>query len=301
MQNNSYVSDTVFVHGALAGTPAAAVSFPCCSSPSLPHCSDPLPPAELGFQCPTCCSLKMFSLQSVLATLVWGLEGNTLKPNKEQISAVDLSSSCSYIISLMLAIWQPERTQVGWLLARALVTLHISAITPVHCHKHHRQFKTLPQRCVTDASVFATAYEREANSLSLLWEFTILGCEQDHFLVFISAQALLKTVVKRCFFFFWTLDQARIPGRAPFFPHQADWHLCELMVTESKNLGRMKYQLTQEDTRAPLAVWMMGIFVDPVLFFLCVYSHNKQHIYSYFNHIYADNFLLQCIFPVDFR
>lgn len=50
-------------------------------------------------------ALKMFLLQSLLATFVWGLEGNTLKPNKGQISAVGLSVSCSYIISLMLVIW----------------------------------------------------------------------------------------------------------------------------------------------------------------------------------------------------
>lgn len=60
-------------------------------------------------------------------------------------------------------------------------------------------FLKQPQRRGTDASVFATVYEREANSLSLLWALSVMGFEQDHFLGFISVQALLETVVKKCF------------------------------------------------------------------------------------------------------
>lgn len=67
------------------------------------------------------------------------------------------------------------------------------------------------RRCVTDAWVFATVYEREADSLSLLWGLTVLGYEQDLFLVFISAQALLKTVLEQCFFS-WIWDPAHILG-----------------------------------------------------------------------------------------
>lgn len=45
--------------------------------------------------------------------------------------------------------------------------------------------------------------------------------------------------------FSWIWDQAHIPGRASFFPYRGCWHLHELMVTESENLGRMRCQLNQ--------------------------------------------------------
>lgn len=197
------------------GNTCTAVSFSCCSSPSLPHCSDPLPPAELGSQYPTCCSLKMF-----LATFVWGLEGNALKPNKEEVSAVDLSS--------LAATSFPWCLQSGWLLARELVALHISAITPVHCHKHHREFfKTTPKTWYRCLSLCNCIWKRSQQPVTALGSFSngiwTRSFSWIHFCTGIVGNSGKEVL------FSWTWYQAHIPGRALFFPHQEGWHLHELM------------------------------------------------------------------------
>lgn len=125
----------------------------------------------------------------------------------------------------------------SWLLCTFLQSLQSIATSTTGSLK-----KKTNQRCVTDASVSAVVYEREANSLSLLWGLTVLGGERDHLLVFISAQALLKTVVKWCFFSELQIKPMFLGG-----PHSSPIkHVgTYMMVTENENLGGMKYQLTQ--------------------------------------------------------
>lgn len=166
----------------------------------------------------------------------------------------------------------------SWLLCTFLQSLQSIATSTTGSLK-----KKQTQRCVTDASAFAVVYEREANSLSLLWGLTVLGCERDHLLVFISAQALLKTVVKWCFFSELQI-KPHWEGRAPFFPHQARWHLHD---------GHREWKFRWNETPAypgrrrvlprPCEWW---VFLWILFSSSCVFTHMTNNVFTHISTTY---------------
>lgn len=85
-----------------------------------------------------------------------------------------------------------------------------------------------------------------------------------------------------------TWDQAHILGRASFFPYQGGWHLHELMVTESENLGRMRCQLTQAGDMCSPGHVNDGYFCgscSPLL--VCLFTKQTMYLLIFQPHIWS--------------
>lgn len=89
----------------------------------------------------------------------------------------------------------------------------------------------------------------------------------------------------RTVLFFLNLRSSPYSGSAPFFPHQAGWHLHELMVTESKNLGRMRYQLTQVGDVLPWPCeWWE--FLWTLFSSSCMFTHTTNNVFTHISTTY---------------
>ena len=167
--------------------------------------------------------------------------------------------------------------QVGWLSDRELVPLHISAIVPVHCHEHHGQFQKdkdmlkMLQSLQLYTKEKQTAYRcfGELRSCSTgRWMRPFSGIHFCTGTVENSGKVVIFFLSFRSSPYSWEGSVLSPPSRQALT--YVRWWPQRLKIQVEWNTS-----LPRGETRAPLAMWMMCIFVDPVLFFLCVYSHNK--------------------------